>query len=141
MAEVTGLAASVVAFITVAAKLSKTTANIYGTIHEAPEDIKRFHTRLDDLRFTLDTIHLIQAGRVGHAEDHRVRVFWNEKFKKLRRDFSEFEQFTRELDVQGNGVKGRTRWLLSNQVRAKKILGLVSEDIELLKTLQHIMEW
>jgi hypothetical protein len=140
MAEVVGLGASILAFITVAAKLSKTTATIYGTIHNAPEDIKRFHTRLDDLKFTLDTIHFIQEGRPGHAEDHRVLDFWNEKFKKLRRDFSEFEQFTRELDVQGNGVKGRIRWFLSNQDRAKKILGLVSEDIEVLKTLQHIME-
>jgi hypothetical protein len=140
MAEAVGLGASVLAFITVAAQLSKTTATIYGTIHDAPEHIKRFHTRLHDLKFILDAIRRIQTSHFGCEEDLLVREFWGEKFEKLRRDFSEFEQLTRELDVQKNGVKGRIRWFLSNQDRAKKILGLVSEDIEVLKTLQHIME-
>jgi hypothetical protein len=140
MAEAINLGASVLAFITIAAQLSKTAATIYGSIHDAPEDIKRFHTRLHDLKFTLETIHWIQTRHLGCDEDLRVREFWNEKFQKLQRDFSELEQFTRELDEKGMGVKGRIRWFLSSQERAKKILVLVSEDVELLKTLQRIME-
>jgi hypothetical protein len=114
MAEAISLGASVLAFITVAAQLSKTTAAIYGTIHDAPEDIKRFHTRLHDLKFILEAIHRIQTRHFGCEEDLLVREFWGEKFEKLRRDFSEFERFTGALDAKGIGVKGRIWWFLSN---------------------------
>jgi len=92
--------------------------------------VKRVHARLRDLEFVLDAIDHIQ--KRYPSDDVQLSAFWNEKFEKLRCDFSEFKQFTNTLNA---GVKGRIRWLLSHQDRVKKILALLSEDIEVLKTL------
>jgi hypothetical protein len=114
----------------IAAQLSKSAAILYGTIHDAPEDVKRVHARLRDLEFVWDAIDHIR--KRYPSDDVQLSAFWNEKFGKLRCDFSEFKQFTNTLNA---GVKGRIRWLLSHQDRVKKILALLSEDIEVLKTL------
>jgi hypothetical protein len=60
MADAISLGASITAFITIAAQLSKSAATLYGTIHDAPEDVKRVHARLRDLEFVLDAIDHIR---------------------------------------------------------------------------------
>ncbi|KAF8249110.1 hypothetical protein K440DRAFT_641478 [Wilcoxina mikolae CBS 423.85] len=120
MAEAISFGASVLAFITIAAQLSKTAATLYGTIHDAPDDVRRVHTRLRDLEYTLAAIDRIRKRHSSYDEDQplQVREYWNEKFEKLRCDFSEFKKFTETLNANAKGVKavkGRVQWFLSHQ--------------------------
>lgn len=53
MAEPAGLGVSVLTFITVAAKMSSATAALDSSIQDAPGDVQRVQTRLEDLDFIL----------------------------------------------------------------------------------------
>jgi hypothetical protein len=139
MADPVSFGASVLAFITIAAQLSKTAVTIYGPVHDAPNDIKCFLERLQDLEFILDTIHRYRTDHPTVKEDNQFRQFWNVKLAKLQRDFSECKQFTTTLSRNTKRLKSRCQWLLSHQDRAKKILATVSEDIEVLKSLHSLM--
>jgi hypothetical protein len=136
MVDAVSLAASITAFITIAAQLSKAAATLYNTIHDAPDDIQRVYIRIRDLKFTLDAIDRIRRKLPKYDDNLQIRDFWDEKFEKLQRDFSDYKQFT---DALKTGVKGRVRWLLSHEDRAKKILSLLSEDIKVLKTIYRLM--
>ena len=68
MAEAINLGASVLTFIVVAAKLSRTTATLNGSIQDAPGDVQRVQARLKALEFILaqmDRTHAMNLVCVG----------------------------------------------------------------------------
>lgn len=140
MAEPVGLGASVVAFITVAAKLSKAAATVYGTIKDAPSDVQRVETRLKDLEFILNRIDRARSMNPEAAGDLATESYWASKEVKLKSDFAEFEDFAAQLTANAGKVMGRIKWFLSHEDRARKALGLLAEDMDVLRTLQLMME-
>jgi hypothetical protein len=136
MADAVGLGASVLAFITIAGKLSKAAAKLYGSFHNAPEEVKRVQTRMNDLGILLSQIERIYSAHPQCVTDAAVQRYWNEKSTKLRDDFATFESFTDRLNTS---LGGRVRWFLSHQDRAKSILELLSEDIDMLYLLYQLM--
>ena len=140
MAEAVGLGASVVTFIAVAAKLSRATATLHGSIKDAPSDVQRVQTRLKDLEFILTQIDRTRAMNPECAGDPATESYWNGKEAKLRSDFAEFEHFITQLAANIGKAKGRVKWLLSHEDRAKKVLDLLAEDIDVLRALFGIME-
>ena len=140
MAEPVGLGASVVAFITVAAKLSKAAATIYGTIKDAPSDVQRVETRLKDLEFILNRIDRARSMNPEAAGDLAIESYWASKEVKLKSGFVEFEDFAAQLTANSGKVMGRIKWFLSHEDRARKALGLLAEDMDVLRTLQLMME-
>jgi glutaredoxin 2 len=76
----------------------------------------------------------------GCAEDPATKIYWNDKRAKLKADFEEFENFTVQLGANIGGKKGRVKWLLTHEDCAKKVLGLLAEDIDVLRALQLMME-
>jgi hypothetical protein len=140
MAEDVSLGASVLAFITITAKLSKATTTLFGSFRGAPSDVKRVETRLKDLDFILTQIDRTRSINPGCAEDPATKIYWNDKRAKLKSDFEEFEKFTAQLGANIGGMKGRIKWFLTDEDCAKKVLGLLAEDINVLRTLQLMME-
>ena len=140
MTDAVGLAASIVAFITVAAKLSKAAAAVCGSIKDAPGDVQRVGTRLKDLEFILTLINRAHSQNPEFAGDLATKRYWASKEAKLKSDFAEFEDFVAQLTANAGKAMGRIKWFLSHEDRAKKTLGLLAEDIEVLKTLLLIME-
>ena len=140
MAEPVGLGASVLTFITVVAKLSSATATIHSTLQDAPSDVQRIRTRLKDLQFILAQIDRTCAMNPECLGDPATESYWNGKEAKLRSDFVEFERFTTQLAADIGKAKGRIKWFLSHGNRAKKVLDLLAEDIDVLRALKGIME-
>ena len=140
MVEPVGLGASVVAFITVAAKLSKAAAAVYGSIKDAPSDVRRVEMRLKDLEFILGQIDRTRSMNPAFGEDLATERYWAGKGAKLKSDFAEFEEFATQLTANSGRAIGRIKWFLSHEDRARKALKLLVEDIDALKILLHIME-
>ena len=140
MTEAVGLAASVVAFITVAANLSKAAAAVYGSIKDAPSDVRRVETRLKSLEFILIQIDRTRLMNPEFAGDLAIDRYWASKEAKLKSDFAEFENFAVQLTANTGKAVGRIKWFLSHEDRAKKTLGLLIEDMEVLRALLLIME-
>lgn len=65
--------------------------------------------------------------------------YWASKEAKLRSDFTEFKQFTTQLTANIGKSKSRIKWVVSHEGRAKEFLGLLAEDIEVLRTLLGII--
>ena len=140
MAEVVSLGASILAFITIAAKLSHATATLYGSIKDAPSDVQRVQTRLKDLELILAQIDRTRLRNPECVGDPATESYWSAKEAKLKSDFTEFGGFAAQLTTNIGKAKGRLKWFLSHGDRAKKNLELLSEDIDVLKTLLRIME-
>ena len=140
MAEAVSLGASILAFITVAAKLSTATATLYGSIKDAPSDERRVQERLEDLKCILALIDRARSMNPECVGDPEIEDYWSAKEAKLRSDFAVFEGITAQLNANIGKDKGKSKWLLSHGDRAKKDLGLLAEDIKVLKTLYDIMQ-
>ena len=140
MAEAVSLGASILAFITVAAKLSTATATLYGSIKDAPSDVRRVQTRLQDLKFLLTQIDQVRSLNPECFGDPATERDWSDKEAKLRSDFAEFGDFAAQLTANIGRAKGKSEWLLSHGDRARNDLGLLAEDIDVLKTLLCIMQ-
>ena len=140
MAEAVSLGASIVTFITVAAALSRATATIYGSIKDAPSDVQRIQTRLEDLEFILNQINSTRLRNPECVGDPATESYWNAKEGKLKSDFAEFGGFAAHLTANIGKAKGKWKWFLSDGDRAKKNLELLAEDIDVLKTLFDIMQ-
>ena len=140
MAEAVGLGASVLTFIMVGAKLSSTTATVHSTLQNAPGDVQRIQTQLKDLQFILAQIDRTRAMNPECLWEPAMESYWAGKEAKLRSDFMEFERFTAQLAESIQNAKGKIKWLLSHECRAKRILGLLAEDIDVLRALLGIME-
>ena len=153
-----GLAASILTFTTVAAKLSTAAATLYRgyrSIKDAPSDLQRVETRLNDLEFILAQINRTRSANPESVGDPATESYWASKESKLRSDFiefehftaqltanigREFEHFTAQLTANIGRAKSRMKWLLSHEGRAKKVLGLLAEDIDMLRALHEIMQ-
>lgn len=133
MAETIGLASGVIGFIDIAARLTKTAIAIYSTMKDAPDDIKRLKNRSEDLQFILTKINNIPET----DQDEKTARYWSEKSKQLVADFAEFNSFAAGLDE--HRIKGKVKWYLSKQDRATKLLGLLAEDLKVLKALHQLM--
>ena len=140
MAEAAGLGASVVTFITVVAQLSKAAATLHDSIKDAPDGVQRVQTRLKDLEFILTQIDRTRSMNPECVGDPSTENYWNGKEAKLRSDFAEFERFTTQLATNIGKAKGKIKWFLSHEDRAKKVLDLLAEDINVLRALLGIME-
>ena len=140
MAEAVSLGASILAFITVVAKLSQATATLYGSIKDAPSDVQRVQTRLKDLELILAQIDRTRLRNPECVGDPTTESYWSAKEAKLRADFAEFGGFAAHLTANIGKAKGKLKWALSHGDRARKNLELLSEDIDVLKTLLRIME-
>jgi hypothetical protein len=138
MAESISLGASVLAFITITVQLSKITAGLYVTLNDAPEDIARLRTRLEDLHFILSEINRLRSSFPDYDTSSEIQRYWNDKSKRLELDFKEFRKFTDGLNTKD--VKGKIRWFLSHRDHAKTVLVVLSEDIDILRSLYQIME-
>ncbi|KAF8249148.1 hypothetical protein K440DRAFT_641503 [Wilcoxina mikolae CBS 423.85] len=114
MAAAISLGASVLTFITVAAQLSKAANSLYDSIKDTPEEVRRLHARLGDLKFILSEIDLARSLNPQCVEDERIEVFWNNKAEKLHKDFTKFESFAKGLN--GNGTIGRAHWLFLSAI-------------------------
>jgi hypothetical protein len=140
MAEAISLGASVLAFIMIAAELSKAAIPIYNTMKDAPDDVQRVQSRLKDLQFILSEINNLQSNSASDrafSQDDKAKKYWDERSTQLRADFTEFEAFASNLNE--TKPAGRLRWFLSRQDRTKKLLALLLEDIDVLKTLHQLM--
>lgn len=138
-----GLAASILTFTTVAAKLSTAAATLYRgyrSIKDAPSDLQRVETRLKDLEFILAQINRTRSANPESVGDPATESYWVSKESKFRSDFIEFENFTAQLTANIGRAKSRIKWLLSHEGRAKKVLGLLAEDIDMLRALHEIMQ-
>ena len=140
VAEAVGLGAGVLTFITVAAKLSSATTALQSSIKDAPGDVQRVQTRLEDLEFILTQIDRARSMNPESVGDPATESYWNRKEAKLRSDFVEFGGFAAQLTANIGKAKGRIKWLLSHEDRAEKVLGLLAEDIDVLRALLGIME-
>jgi len=138
MADAISLGASVLAFVTVAAQLTRITYTFFDSIKDAPEDIRRLPERLKDLQFILQQIYQLGTINPQYEADPDIRGYWDIKAAKLQRDFDEFQTFAEGLKAKD--IRGRVKWFLSDHDRAKKILSLLCEDIEVLRCLHQIME-
>ena len=139
MAEAVGLGASIIAFITITAQSSKNAILLYGSIKDAPEDLRTILARLNDMTYYLDQMKQVTDEDQTSADDPNVQSYWNNKSSKLKKDLKKFEDFTTALDKSIGGAKGRIMWFLSNQDRAKKISALLTDDINLLRDLSMLM--
>ena len=140
MAEAVSLGASILAFITVATKLSIATATLYSSIKDTPNDVQRVQTRLKDLQCILSQIDRARSINPECVGDPATEDYWRAKEAKLRSDFAEFGDFAAQLTTNIGKAKGKSKWLLSHGDRARKNLGLLAEDIDVLKTLFDLMQ-
>jgi hypothetical protein len=136
MPDPVGLGTSILAFITIAGKLSKAATKLYGSFHNPSEEVKRAQTRTNDLRILLSQIQSINSAHPQCMENAAVQRYWDEKSTKLRDDFATFESFTDRLNTS---LEERVWWFLSHQDCAKLILEHLSEGIDMLYMLYQLM--
>ncbi|KAF8250042.1 hypothetical protein K440DRAFT_640807 [Wilcoxina mikolae CBS 423.85] len=139
MAEAISLAARIVAFITIVGQFSKIVITVTGTFKDAPEELNRLQTHLKDLEFLLSAINQIQYWDSQAVNDPELRRNWNARSQKLQDGFAEFQRLAEQLNCKE--VKTRMKWILSHRDRSKKVLSLLSEDVETLKSLYDMMEF
>lgn len=72
--------------------------------------------------------------------DLETENYWNGKEAKLRPNVVEFGGFSAQLAANIGKAKGKKKWFLSHEGRAKKVLGPLAEDIDVLRALLGIME-
>ena len=88
------------------------------SIKDAPSDVQSVQTRLKDLEFILSQIGRARPMNSECVEDPAAESYWNTRKEKLRSDFAEFRDFAAQ----------------------KKVLGLLAEDIDVLRALLGFME-
>ena len=118
------------AFITVATKLSTATAILYGSIQDAPSDVWRVQKRLEDLKCILALIDHACPMNPECLGDPEIEGYCSAKEAKLRSDFAVFEGIMAQLNANIGKAKSKSKWLLSHRDRAKKDLELLAEDIK-----------
>ena len=109
MAEAVSLGASILAFITVAAKLSHAATTLYGSIKDAPSDVQNVRTRLKDLELILDQIDRARLMNPECVGGPAAESYWSAKEAKLRSDFAEFGNFAAQLTANIGKAKGRVK--------------------------------
>ena len=72
--------------------------------------------------------------------DPEIKSHWTDKEAKLRSDFAEFRNFAAQLTANIGKAKGRVKWFLSHEDRAKEVLGLLVKYVDLLRAPLGIME-
>jgi len=140
MAEAVGLGASVLAFIKVFGQLSTAAITCYDSIKDAPEDIARVRERLRDLERILAEIGRVRSiFPIGEHDDPGTQRYWNDKCRGVRSHFDGLTELANGWNASARSGTRRYQWILSNRARAEKSLVKLSEDIETLKSLHHIM--
>lgn len=102
--------------------------------------MQRVEVRLKDLEFVLSRINRARSVNPQCARDTEAERYWASKEAQLKSDFAEFEGFAAQLTANAGKPMSRIKWFLSHEERARKALGLLVEDIDVLRTLLLIME-
>lgn len=105
MAEAVGLGASVLAFATIAAQLSKAILAVWGSIKDTPEDIRRVAGRLNTLEFILNQVHEKDL-TTPDGTKHKTVLFWAEQSNQLDHDFAEYKALAEKLIALLNKENG-----------------------------------
>ena len=91
------LGASILAFVTLVAKLSHTTAAICSSIKDAPRDVRRVQTGLEDLEAVLGQVDYICSMNPECVGDPATESYWSAKKARLRSDFAELGGIVAQL--------------------------------------------
>jgi hypothetical protein len=129
--------ASVLAFLSATAQLSKALYKIAIILKNAPADIDELQENLKLLNLVLSAIE-----KLGHnqdiSENSILQDFWDSKRCRLKKDFDSFETIAQRLMTNSTDLLTRTKWLFKKpEVDALK--QRLHEDINCLQLLQSLL--
>ena len=100
MGEAVSLGASIIAFVAVAARLSKAINDARDSVKDAPEDIARVVKKLGNLDYLLNEIHNQGASTANSQAGDSLRRLWASQSDQLQRDFASYQVLADKLALQ-----------------------------------------
>lgn len=100
MAEALGLGASILAFVTITAHLSKIVKDTWDSVKDAPEDIARMMGKLKRLEGLLDEIHHQDTSMVNARAADKLAELWKRQSDQLQSDFALYQKTADKLALQ-----------------------------------------
>lgn len=100
MAEAIGLGASILAFVTITAQLSKIVKDTWDSVKDAPEDIERLMKKLKSLECLLDEIHNQDTSMVNSRAANKLAELWKRQSDQLQSDFALYQETADKLALQ-----------------------------------------
>lgn len=129
-----GFGANILAFITLTAQLTKLTAQVYGSLADAPDSIQRSLARLDHLERLLIQIDTNIEQHPTLITDQRFRQHWDSRIVAMRLERARLRTFIDGLNAI-ESAKEKIEWLWTNQKALRAIIQRFCEDVDVL--FQH----
>ena len=100
MAEAVSLGASIIAFVAIAARLSKAVNDARDSVKDAPEDIARVIKKLGDLECLLNEIRNQDTSAANPQAGDSLTRLWASQSSQLQRDFASYQSLADKLAIQ-----------------------------------------
>ena len=100
MAEAVSLGASIIAFVAVAARLSKAVNDARDSVKDAPEDIARVIKKLGNLECLLNEIRDQDTSIANPQAGDSLTRLWASQSDQLQRDFAKYQSLADKLALQ-----------------------------------------
>ena len=100
MAEAVSLGASIIAFVAVAARLSKAINDARNSVKDAPEDIARVIKKLGNLESLLSEIRDQDTSTANSRAGNNLTRLWASQSDQLKRDFASYQVLADKLALQ-----------------------------------------
>ena len=145
MAEAVSLGASIIAFVAVAARLSKAVNDTRDSVKDAPEDIARVVKKLGNLDYLLNEIHNQDTSTANSQAGDSLRRLWASQSGQLQRDFASYQALADKLALQLrkdqgpiSGAKIRFHWFFKRDA-VRELDDRLQENIELFEMILGLL--
>ena len=145
MAEAVSLGASIIAFVAVAARLSKAVNDARDSVKDAPEDIARVVKKLGNLKCLLSEIRDQDTITANSQTGDYLTRLWASQSDQLQRDFAEYQALADKLALQLkrdqgpiSGAKIRFHWFFKRDA-VRELDDRLQENIELFEIILGLL--
>ena len=145
MAEAVSLGASIIAFVAVAARLSKAVNDAWNSVKDAPEDITRVVKKLGNLECLLNEIHSQDTSTANSQAGNSLTGLWASQSGQLQRDFASYQVLADKLALQLKKDQGpissakiRFHWFFKRDA-VRELDGRLQGNIELFEIILGLL--
>ena len=145
MAEAVSLGASIIAFVAIAARLSKAVNDARDSVKDAPEDIARVIKKLGNLECLLNEIHNQDTSIANSRAGDSLTRLWASQSDQLQRDFASYQSLADKLALQLRKDQGpisstkiRFHWFFKRDA-VRELDDRLQENIELFEIILGLL--
>lgn len=145
MAEAIGVGSGILAFLTVAVKLTTVLYSVWDDFREAPAEIRDIALRIDQLSFYLKQVQIEEqdlnaVGPICQSNSELANI-WTLLHVRLKEVTTEFQDFGGRLKKKNDSreIWSKTDWVIRNKKRTLEFDRKISSHLESFKTIWNLI--